>query len=216
MEKRNRLKLLNPFLEHLVSEGSTDPAVHNALGKIIVDSNNNPEHFLTTNPYYESQASVLKAFGGCTQCSEEQACLQCCKVYPKPEASCNCSSMFFSLELCMMVDARWPRGRRLCECTQIPQFHPQSPLCSPISLVQVVGKYCEKRDPNLACVAYKRGSCDDALVDCTNRHSLFKVQARYIVERMDTALWAKVLEEENPFRRQLIDQVSALPVPTIW
>lgn len=94
VEKRNRLKLLNPFLEHLVSEGSTDPAVHNALGKIIVDSNNNPEHFLTTNPYYDSA---------------------------------------------------------------------------------VVGKYCEKRDPNLACVAYKRGSCDDALVDCTNRHSLFKV-----------------------------------------
>ena len=74
---------------------------------------------------------------------------------------------------------------------------------------QVVGKYCEKRDPNLACVAYKRGSCDDALVDCTNRHSLFKVQARYIVERMDTDLWAKVLEEDNPFRRQLIDQVSS-------
>ena len=95
MEKRNRLKLLNPFLEHLVSEGSTDPAVHNALGKIIVDSNNNPEHFLTTNPYYDSG---------------------------------------------------------------------------------VVGKYFEKRDPNLACVAYKRGACDDALVDCTNRHSLFKVR----------------------------------------
>lgn len=76
----------------------------------------------------------------------------------------------------------------------------------------MVGKYCEKRDPNLACVAYKRGSCDDALVDCTNRHSLFKVQARYIVERMDSDLWAKVLEEENPFRRQLIDQVSAATV----
>ncbi len=59
VEKRNRLKLLNPFLEHLVSEGSTDPAVHNALGKIIVDSNNNPEHFLTTNPYYESQVCSL-------------------------------------------------------------------------------------------------------------------------------------------------------------
>ena len=71
VEKRNRLKLLNPFLEHLVSEGSTDPAVHNALGKIIVDSNNNPEHFLTTNPYYESQASPLlhsarKAYCSCT------------------------------------------------------------------------------------------------------------------------------------------------------
>jgi hypothetical protein len=25
--------------------------VHDALGKIIVDTNNNHEHFLTTNPY---------------------------------------------------------------------------------------------------------------------------------------------------------------------
>ena len=130
VEQRNRLKLLNPFLEHLVSEGSHDPAVHNALGKIIVDSNNNPEHFLTTNPYYDSR---------------------------------------------------------------------------------VVGKYCEKRDPNLACVAYRRGQCDDALIDCTNRHSLFKVQARYVVERMDSDLWATVLDEESKWRRALIDQV---PVPT--
>lgn len=37
--------------------------------------------------------------------------------------------------------------------------------------------------------------------------SLFKVQARYIVERMDTDLWNKVLEEDNQYRRQLIDQV---------
>ena len=112
--------------------GSHDPHVHNALGKIIVDSNNNPEHFLTTNPYYDST---------------------------------------------------------------------------------VVGKYCEKRDPNLACVAYKRGQCDDALVDCTNRHSLFKVQARYIVERMDHELWLKVLDENNKYRRQLIDQVGRLHLP---
>ena len=131
VEQRNRLKLLNPFLEHLVSEGSHDPAVHNALGKIIVDSNNNPEHFLTTNPYYDSL---------------------------------------------------------------------------------VVGKYCEKRDPNLACVAYKRGQCDDALIDCTNRHSLFKVQARYVVERMDSDLWAMVLDEESKWRRALIDQVL-VPTP---
>ncbi|DBA67143.1 hypothetical protein WJX79_007694 [Trebouxia sp. C0005] len=132
VEQRNRLKLLNPFLEHLVSEGSHDPHVHNALGKIIIDSNNNPEHFLTTNPYYDSL---------------------------------------------------------------------------------VVGKYSEKRDPNLACVAYKRGNCDDALVECTNRHSLFKVQARYIVERMDSDLWNKVLEEDNQFRRQLIDQVNSTALP---
>jgi clathrin heavy chain len=54
VEKRNRLKLLTPFLEHLIREGSTDPHVHDALGKIIIDTNNNPEHFLTTNPYYDS------------------------------------------------------------------------------------------------------------------------------------------------------------------
>ena len=34
-----------------------DPQVHNALGKIIIDTNNNPEHFLTTNPYYDSLVS---------------------------------------------------------------------------------------------------------------------------------------------------------------
>ena len=64
VEQRNRLKLLNPFLEHLVSEGSTDAAVHNALGKIIVDANNNPEHFLTTNPYYDSLVCMLPAAPG--------------------------------------------------------------------------------------------------------------------------------------------------------
>lgn len=101
--------------------------MHNALGKIIIDSNNNPEHFLTTNPFYESL---------------------------------------------------------------------------------VLGKYCEKRDPNLACIAYKRGECDLEYVEVTSRNSLFKQQARYVVERMKADLWASVLTEENPHRRQLIDQAS--------
>ena len=52
---RNRLRLLTQFLEHLVSEGSQDVHVHNSLGKIIIDSNNNPEHFLITNQYYNSR-----------------------------------------------------------------------------------------------------------------------------------------------------------------
>ncbi|ONM20208.1 Clathrin heavy chain 2 [Zea mays] len=99
-EKRNRLRLLTQFLEHLVSEGSQDVHVHNALGKIIIDSNNNPEHFLTTNPFYDSR---------------------------------------------------------------------------------VVGKYCEKRDPTLAVVAYRRGQCDDELIIVTNKNSLFKLQARYSI-----------------------------------
>ncbi|CAN6981948.1 unnamed protein product [Brassica oleracea var. botrytis] len=131
-EKRNRLRLLTQFLEHLVSEGSQDVHVHNALGKIIIDSNNNPEHFLTTNPYYDSR---------------------------------------------------------------------------------VVGKYCEKRDPTLAVVAYRRGQCDEELVNVTNKNSLFKLQARYVVERMDGDLWDKVLMEENEYRRQLIDQVVSTALP---
>jgi clathrin heavy chain len=152
-----------------------DPHVHNALGKIIIDSQNNPDHFLTTNPFYDSL---------------------------------------------------------------------------------VVGKYAEKRDPHLACVAYKRGQCDDALIDCTNRcaalqlsqsaaylwcstletpqlqawhldpvptdhacpaillcrNSLFKLQARYVAERQDPGLWAKVLDDDNRYRRQHIDQVGCAAV----
>lgn len=132
VEKRNRLKLLSSFLEHLVTEGSQDPQVHNALGKILVDSNSNPEHFLNTNMYYE----------------------------PK-----------------------------------------------------VLGKYCEKRDPNLACVVYKRGQCDHELVDVTNRNSLFKMQSRYVVERMDEELWEHVLRKDNEHRRSLIDQVVSTALP---
>lgn len=33
VEARHRLKLLTPFLEHLIGEGTTDPNVHNALGE---------------------------------------------------------------------------------------------------------------------------------------------------------------------------------------
>ena len=149
VEQRNRLRLLTPFLEQLVAEGSKDAGVHSALGKILVDSGGaaaggasssssssaagtNAEHFLTTNPYYDSRA---------------------------------------------------------------------------------VGKYCEKRDPHLACVAYRRGQCDDELVRCTTAHSLFKAQARYVVERADAELWAKVLAEGSEGRRPLVDQVVSTALP---
>ncbi len=78
--------------------------MHNALGKIIIDSQNNPDHFLTTNPYYDSL---------------------------------------------------------------------------------VVGKYAEKRDPHLACVAYKRGQCDDALIDCTNRRATPALGRQRAVEPLE-------------------------------
>ena len=83
VEKRNRLKLLMPWLEGRVHEGVNEPATHNALAKIYIDSNNNPERFLKENQFYDSE---------------------------------------------------------------------------------VIGKYCEKRDPHLACVSYERGGCDMELI----------------------------------------------------
>jgi len=132
VEKRNRLKIIQPWLEQRQNEGVQEAAVHNALMKIYIDMNNRPEEYLVSNMYYDSK---------------------------------------------------------------------------------VVGEYCEKRDPHLAFIAYKRGMCDTELVDVTNRHGLFKQQARYLVERQDLDLWATVLTEENEHRRPLIDAVvgNALP-----
>ena len=45
VEKRNRMKLLAHWLESRVQEGNTDAATHNALAKIYIDSNNNPERY---------------------------------------------------------------------------------------------------------------------------------------------------------------------------
>uniref|UniRef100_A0A8C7HZT4 Clathrin heavy chain n=1 Tax=Oncorhynchus kisutch TaxID=8019 RepID=A0A8C7HZT4_ONCKI len=130
VEKRNRYRhityLLLSWLESRIHEGCEEPATHNALAKIYIDSNNTPERFLKENTFYDSA---------------------------------------------------------------------------------VVGKYCEKRDPHLACVAYERGQCDLDLIKVCNENSLFKSEARYLVRRKDPELWANVLEENNPYRRQLIDQV---------
>ena len=49
VEQRNRLKLILPWLEAKVQAGSQDPAVYNAIAKIYIDSNNNPEQFLKEN-----------------------------------------------------------------------------------------------------------------------------------------------------------------------
>eukprot|EP00161_Ancyromonas_sigmoides_P018408 TRINITY_DN5085_c0_g2_i9.p1 TRINITY_DN5085_c0_g2~~TRINITY_DN5085_c0_g2_i9.p1 ORF type:complete len:1656 (-),score=901.77 TRINITY_DN5085_c0_g2_i9:282-5249(-) len=132
VEKRNRLKLLLPWLEARFQEGNQEPALHNALAKIYIDSNKDPEAFLTSNQFYDSVT---------------------------------------------------------------------------------VGRYCEKRDPHLAFVAYRRGQCDAELVEVTNANSLFKQQARYLVDRQDPELWSTVLDPENPHRRSVIDQVVGTALP---
>ena len=132
VEKRNRLKLLSVWLEARANEGIQEPGLYNALAKIYIDTNNNAEHFLQNNPFYDSRT---------------------------------------------------------------------------------VGKYCEKRDPHLAFIAYKRGQCDLELVDITNKNDMFKPQARYLVARQSSDLWAHVLDNENTYRRQLIDQVVSTALP---
>jgi len=83
------------------------------------------------------------------------------------------------------------------------------------SFLTVLGKYCEKLDPSLAYLAYRRagGECDDDLIRVTNENGLFKDQARYLIEKRDGELWAKVLSEDNIHRRALIDQVVQTALP---
>jgi clathrin heavy chain len=132
VEERGRLKLILPWLEARQREGSTEPSVYNALAKIYVDNNQNPERFLEENNYYDSL---------------------------------------------------------------------------------IVGKYCEKRDPILAYLAYKKNNCDDELITVTNKNGLFKQQAAYLVDRSDEQLWAKVLVKENTHMRHVIDQVVGVILP---
>jgi clathrin heavy chain len=49
------MKLLLPWLETRVDDGNNDPAVHNALAKIYIDSNCNPEQFLRENLHYDNR-----------------------------------------------------------------------------------------------------------------------------------------------------------------
>ncbi|KAJ1851599.1 Clathrin heavy chain, partial [Coemansia sp. RSA 2703] len=53
IEKRNRLKILHRWLESKVNEGSQDQGVYNALAKIYIDSNYEPERFLSSNTFYD-------------------------------------------------------------------------------------------------------------------------------------------------------------------
>ena len=76
-----------------------------------------------------------------------------------------------------------------------------------------VGKYCEKRDPNLAYIAYRKGQNDLELINITNENSMYRAQARYLLERADPEIWSFVLNGNNVHRRSLVDQVIATAVP---
>jgi len=52
-ETRNRLRLLQPWLEARVATGSTEAGTHNALGKIYITLNRDPKAFLLNNMFYD-------------------------------------------------------------------------------------------------------------------------------------------------------------------
>merc|ERR1712238_215174 len=77
-------------------------------------------------------------------------------------------------------------------------------------------------DPQLAFAAYKKGAgeCDDELISISQKHGLHRDLAKYLVERQDLELWAKVLNKEEGkeewdegARRQLIDQIVEWALP---
>ncbi len=134
VEKRNRLRLLRPWLEQRIAEGNTEPSTHDALAKIKIQTSDDPETFLVNNHFYDSK---------------------------------------------------------------------------------VVGAFARKLDPHLSFIAYKRawGKCDEELLELTNENELFKDQARYLVERRDPELWARVLNAENTHRQRLVDETVQTALP---
>ena len=59
-ERRNRLRLLHPWLEARIAQGNTETATHNAIGKIYITLNRDPMQFLQNNQFYDPK--VIGAF----------------------------------------------------------------------------------------------------------------------------------------------------------
>ncbi|PJF16663.1 Clathrin heavy chain [Paramicrosporidium saccamoebae] len=83
------------------------------------------------------------------------------------------------------------------------EFLTENNLYSPAA----VGKFCEKREPHLALIAYEKGKLDKELITMTNESAMFKEQAKYLLKRRDMNLWRMVLDKSNAHRDELLDQV---------
>jgi clathrin heavy chain len=132
-EKRNKVRLLENWLEQRMAEGTQQPAVHNAMIKLAIDTDKDPQKLLSENQFYDTKE---------------------------------------------------------------------------------IGQYVEDRDPHLAVIAYRRdwGKCDYQLIELTNKNALYRIQAKYLIERKSDELWAHVLSPDNPHRDYIIEQViTALP-----
>eukprot|EP01038_Epipyxis_sp_PR26KG_P012690 gene12690-17015_t len=59
VERRNRLRLLHAWLEARISQGNTETATHNAIGKIYITLNRDPLQFLQNNQFYDPKVIGL-------------------------------------------------------------------------------------------------------------------------------------------------------------
>ena len=133
-ELRNRLRLLEKWLQDRIAEGNILPEVHDALAKLLIDFDRQPEKFLKEDRYYN----------------------------PK-----------------------------------------------------VVGKYAETRDPHLAFTAYSRdyGTCDEEIMDLTEKNGLYRLQAVFLVQRQSPEIWNRALKTQNSHRVDLVEQIISSVLP---
>lgn len=75
---------------------------------------------------------------------------------------------------------------------------------------RLVGKYCETRNPELACFIYERGLCDNELISFCETKKMFNVEARYLVNRGSNDLWQRVLSELNIYKKELLSELYLL------
>jgi hypothetical protein len=107
------------------STGNQEPALHNALAKIYIDSNKDPEAFLTSNQFYDSVT-----VGRCV-----------CFIYTYAFV------VIFVAALLSVVGFFFYNTHTDTQTLNLTRNFFCLLFC----------RYCEKRDPHLAFVAYRRG-----------------------------------------------------------
>jgi hypothetical protein len=54
---------------------------------------------------------------------------------------------------------------------------------------------------SIDCLLTRYWACDNEIIDCTNKNSLYRIQAQYLVNRQSMELWKRVLANDNEHRK---------------
>ncbi|KAG9439777.1 hypothetical protein H6P81_019942 [Aristolochia fimbriata] len=174
-EERNRLHLLTQFLDHFVRESSQDVFVHISLGPSPESGPWNAWKIFCLLIYEEIFRSLF---------SEDP------DVHFKYIEAAAKTGQIKEFERVNPGIAPLVVGQLLADvCPEgfikgVVYFHSLDSNNNPEHFLttnpyydsRVVAKYFEKSDPTLAVVAYRRGQCDDELINVTNSNSLLKLR----------------------------------------